>query len=222
MLLRRSGRLFMDLAWHPAEIGAQLTRRFFDQTGHRVSASEVRSWSGSLPALATDLDDAGLGNVEVLLEYQLPLTSRRADVVLAGRHPRTGNPSFVVVELKQWSQVELWPDSPELVLVPGAPGGPRLHPVAQVRRYRDYLTDFLRIAHDRPDAFVGAAYLHNAGVDVETGLGAYPQDNQARLFTGAGRSQFVSTCSPGSTRMCRADRLPTSSFGPVSRRPVSC
>jgi len=129
--------------------------------------------------------------VEVLLEYQLPLTSRRADVVLAGRHPRTGNPSFVVVELKQWSQVELWPDSPKLVLVPGAPGGPRLHPVAQVRRYRDYLTDFLRIAHDRPDAFVGAAYLHNAGVDVETALGTYPQDNQARLFTGAGRSQFV-------------------------------
>lgn len=191
MLLRRSGRLFMDLAWHPADIEAQLARRFFDQTGRRVSPSELRSWSGSLPVLANDLNDAGLGNVEVLLEYQLPLTSRRADVVLAGRHPRTGNPSFVVVELKQWSHVEPWPESPELVSVPGAPGGPRLHPVAQVRRYRNYLTDFLRIAHDHPDAIVGAAYLHNAGVEVENVLGAYPQDNQARLFTGAGRGRFI-------------------------------
>ena len=191
MLLRRSGRAFMDLVWHPAAIEVQLERQLVHQTGHRVSPGEVRSWSASLPALADDLYDAGLHNIEVLLEYQLPLTSRRADVVLAGRHPRTGEPSFVVVELKQWSRVEPWPDSPELITVAGAPGGPRLHPVAQVRGYRDYLTDFLRIAHDHPDTVVGAAYLHNAGVDVENVLGAYPQDNQARLFTGAGRSRFV-------------------------------
>lgn len=191
MLLRRSGRAFMDLAWHPAAIEAQLERQFVNHTGHRVSPSEVRSWSGSLPVLATDLDDAGLDRIEVLVEYQLPLTSRRADVVLAGRHPRTGDPSFVVVELKQWSRVDPWPGSAELISVPGAPGGPRLHPVAQVRKYHDYLTDFLRIAHDHPDAFTGVAYLHNAGVEVENVLGAYPQDNRARLFTGAGRGRFV-------------------------------
>jgi hypothetical protein len=38
----------------------------------------------------------------VLVEYQLPLTSKRADVVLCGVHPRTGQSSYVVVELKQW------------------------------------------------------------------------------------------------------------------------
>jgi hypothetical protein len=37
---------------------------------------------------------AGLDDVEVLLEYQLPLTSKRADVVLCGVHPRTGQPSY--------------------------------------------------------------------------------------------------------------------------------
>lgn len=191
MLLRHSGRRFMDLAWHPADIEAQLARRYFDQTGHRVSPSELRSWSGSLPILADALNDAGLGAVEVLVEYQLPLTSRRADVVLAGRNPRTGAPSYVVVELKQWSSVELWPESPELVAVAAAPGGPRLHPVAQVRRYRDYMSDFLGVAHRHEDAIVGAAYLHNAGVDVETTLGSYPPDNRARLFTGASRGQFI-------------------------------
>ena len=36
--------------------------------------SERRAWRHSVPALARDLDDAGLGNVEVLLEHRLPLS----------------------------------------------------------------------------------------------------------------------------------------------------
>src|SRR6185312_1248522 len=161
------------------------------QTGHYPSPSEVHSWSGSLPILAHDLVDAGLSSVEVLLEYQLPLTSRRADVVLAGRHPKTGKPSYVVVELKQWSAVQAWPDGPDLVVVPGAPGGPRLHPAVQVRNYCDYLSDYLKVLHEQPDAVAGAAYLHNADLDVETVLAAYPQDARSRVFTQAGRDRFL-------------------------------
>ncbi|OBQ53436.1 hypothetical protein A4U61_04400 [Streptomyces sp. H-KF8] len=74
--------------------------------GHRPSAAEVRSWERSIPALTVALNDAGLGEVEVevRLEYVLPLNSKRADAVLAGVHPTTGEPSYVVVELKQWSR----------------------------------------------------------------------------------------------------------------------
>ena len=63
----------------------------------------MRSWERSIPALLRQLTDAGLGDVEVLIEYRLPLTSKRADVVLVGQHPR-GGPSCVVVENKQWSR----------------------------------------------------------------------------------------------------------------------
>jgi hypothetical protein len=64
----------------------------------------------------------------MLVEYHLPLTSERADVVLAGTHPQTGQASYVVVELKQWSAAYAFEGVPEIVEVPGAPGGPRLHP----------------------------------------------------------------------------------------------
>ncbi len=161
------------------------------QTGHRASPGELRSWSGSLPILAQDLVDAGLGKVEVLLEYRLPLTSKRADVILAGRHPRTGAPSYVVVELKQWSSAELFDSSGELVTVPGAPGGPRQHPVRQVRGYCEYITDFTRSLHHEKDPLAGAAYLHNAGSDLQQALGGYPQTGTGRLFTGADRGAFV-------------------------------
>ncbi len=72
--------------------------------GRNPSPAEIRSWDASLGALSADLQQAGLGGVEVLLEYQLPLSSKRVDVVLAGEHPRRGGPSYVVVELKQWSR----------------------------------------------------------------------------------------------------------------------
>lgn len=63
--------------------------------------------------LAAALNEAGLGAVEVMIEYELPLNSKRADVVLAGSHPATGAPSYVVVELKQWSQAAPDEDDPE-------------------------------------------------------------------------------------------------------------
>ncbi|MHA3700646.1 hypothetical protein ACXR2U_00550 [Jatrophihabitans sp. YIM 134969] len=78
----------------------RLAEQLLFEGGRRPSPSERRSWDRSLPVLAEDLREAGLGNGEVLLEYQLPLTSQRADVVLAGTHPDTGRPSYVVVELK--------------------------------------------------------------------------------------------------------------------------
>ncbi|MFD7409540.1 hypothetical protein ACFV7R_44610 [Streptomyces sp. NPDC059866] len=44
----------------------------------------------SLPALAHTLVDAGLGDVEVLIEYPVPLSSYRMDALLAGSHSMTG------------------------------------------------------------------------------------------------------------------------------------
>lgn len=40
------------------------------------------------------------------MEYKLPMSSKRVDVVLAGQHPETDEPSHVVVELKQWSEAK--------------------------------------------------------------------------------------------------------------------
>ncbi|MEE6272679.1 ATP-binding protein, partial [Georgenia sp. MJ206] len=123
---------------------------------------ERRSWRGSLPVLARDLSDAGLSDVEVILEHRLPLSSKRIDIVLAGVHPRTGRPSYVVVELKQWSAASRWEGSDTLVDVAGAPYRPSLHPGLQVEGYVDYLRDFVPALGEHPDLVAGVAYLHNA------------------------------------------------------------
>lgn len=169
----------------------ELLRQMIHASGRRPSESEQRSWASSLPVLSRDLVDAGLGDVDMLVEYHLPLTSQRADVVLAGVHPKTGAPSYVVVELKQWSSARWFEDSTELVVVDGMPGGPKQHPVAQVRGYCTYLADFATVVANQPDALAGVAYLHNVtNPGTVSDLRDYPMDVSGRMFTAADRGAF--------------------------------
>jgi len=157
----------------------------------RPSPAEARSWERSLPVLARDLVEAGLGNVEVLLEHRLPLCSRRVDAIVAGRHPATGEASYVVVELKQWSGAELYEDDPGLVVVDGLGQEPRLHPLEQVRGYCQYIADFLPGLGGDGEVLSGAAYLHNATEYGIASLRGVPDSARARLFTGERRAEFM-------------------------------
>jgi len=152
--------------------------------------SERRSWRNSLPVLARDLNDAGLDGVEVIPEHRLPLSSKRADVVLAGVHPKTRQPSYVVVELKQWTTAHRWEGSDTLVDVDGARYRPVLHPSLQVAGYADYLRGFTAVLGQHPESIVGAAYLHNATDQGVSDLRDSPSAAQARMFTGQRRSEL--------------------------------
>jgi hypothetical protein len=166
-----------------------LTEQYVHQLSRRPPDGEVRSWERSLPVLAYDLSLAGLDDVEVLVEHQLPLTSKRADVVLCGVHPVTGQPSYVVVELKQWSSATVLEDTVDVCQVQGY-GGEHLHPGEQVRRYCGHLLDFLSALGPLHDPLAGVAYLHNAtDLEVED-LWRLPEDEYGRLFTGQQRGAF--------------------------------
>ena len=127
----------------------------------------------------------------MLIEYQLPLTSQRADVVLAGQDRRTGGDAYVVVELKQWSHAELFEEDPELVLVEHMSGGPKLHPALQVKGYCEYLSGYMSVLRDRQHALHGVAYLHNAAQSDVADLYDLMQDDRTRLFTQTTRGTFV-------------------------------
>jgi hypothetical protein len=186
-LYRQSVRGFSAVEHHFADlIAEQMTIR----TGRRPSASEYRSWQRSIPALRADLVSAGLSDVEMLFEYQLPLTSKRADVVLAGQHPRTGGPSYLVVELKQWSHAERFEDSDTLVRIEQYGERPVTHPVLQVRDYCDYMLGFTAVLADAPKSLAGVAYLHNATDGGVADLFRLEGNRLGSVFTGQRRSEF--------------------------------
>jgi len=169
-------------------LSQRLAEQLSYSSGQSPSPAERRSWERSLPALAADLQSAGLGEVEMLIEYRLPLTSKRADVVLAGIG-HDGEPAYVVVELKQWTEAHAFEDDDRLVVVPGY-GRPVSHPSLQVQGYVDYLVDFTAAVAERPSAVRGAAYLHNATDHGVADLFAFPTGPGGRLFTGQRRGDF--------------------------------
>ncbi len=202
-------------------IAEQLLEQMLHRHARRPSDSEVRSWHRSVPVLVRELIDAGLPDVEVLLEHQLPLTSKRMDAVLAGFHPGTGEPSYVVVELKQWSDAVLFEGQIELVEVASYGHRPVLHPVSQVQGYCEYMLDFIPGLADQADPLRGVAHLHNAsaqGVDDLWELGDSPL---GRLITGDRRAELHeflrSRLDPARSGAEAADALQAMRVGPSRR-----
>ncbi|MFD7304673.1 DUF2075 domain-containing protein [Streptomyces pharetrae] len=189
MLFRASAKTVAAMAFD-GSLFLHLTDQFVHMHGYRPGTSEVRSWERSIPVLAAALNDAGLGDVEVMLEYALPLNSKRADVVLAGVHPATGEPSYVVVELKQWSEVLPHEDDPTLCHVERYTH-PVLNPIEQVRRYCDYLVNFNGAVAEQGHRVSGVAFLHNATEFDVAGLREIERDGHGLLFTGQRRGEFL-------------------------------
>lgn len=189
MLLRQSADGLRSLLESQSAV-EQMMAKMLATTGRFPSDGEQRSWRSSLPVLANDLIDAGLRNVEVLVEYQLPLTSKRVDAVLAGVHPKTGLPSYVIVELKQWHEADLFEGNRSLVHIGAYGDRPIQHPLEQAAGYRQYMLDFLPGLKDRQDSLWSVAYLHNATDFSVADLREFPEDLHLRMFTGEKRSDF--------------------------------
>jgi uncharacterized protein len=185
-------------------------------TGRSPSESERKAWRRSVPVLAHDLVEAGLGQIEMLIEYRLPLSPKRADVVLAGTDRRTGDDAYVVVELKQWSRARLYEGNERLVVVDGMHREVE-HPLLQVRGYCEYIADYVAALRGNEDAVRGVAYLHNAAdLDVDD-LFELATTKRTRLFTQSRRGAFIDYLrdqfTPGSGAGA-ADRLLASASRP--------
>ena len=189
-LLRSSAELLLSQLLNDHAV-PRLTQQFAIDVGYMPSSGEVRSWQSSLPVLMADLTEAGLADVEVLVEHRLPLSSKRTDVIVAGNHAKTGAPTYLVVELKQWSRAQADPDDHELVTVDAYGARPLLHPGRQVQNYVNYMRDFTKVLEAQPQAIVGAAYLHNASGSAVASLRLRPETDESRLFTGEERGRWL-------------------------------
>ena len=142
-------------------IFTDLDQAFFSATGRSVGPGERASWFGSLPRLSGALELAGLPDSTFIgLEVQIPYYSERIDAVLYG-HDAAGDALAVLVELKQWSAVDLTDDGRLAVAMRN--GLVQLaHPSFQVDGYRRHLTNFVRAFHNRPVVRVDCCvYAHN-------------------------------------------------------------
>lgn len=154
-----------------------------------VEEAEVRSWIASLTTLMRDLDDAGLEDVEIIPEYQIPFNDSRVDALLCGTHPRTGADSYIAVELKQWSSAEWSTVKPARLSVIGL-RRPQLQPVEQLERYARYIKRHFREWEATRLHFASAVYLHNA-LDAKVMPVVDASTPAVPVFTGERRGEFL-------------------------------
>ncbi|MBL8224270.1 MAG: DUF2075 domain-containing protein [Chromatiales bacterium] len=144
------------------QIAEQLRTAFFSYYGYQPSPGEVHSWRNSLRAMKDVMEIAQLHDHGVLLEFQLPLSSKRIDCILCGRD-QSRQDRAVLIELKQWEKCES--AEPEKLVRTWVGGRQRdvLHPSVQVDQYRQYLADTHTAFHDgqNPVDLVACSYLHN-------------------------------------------------------------
>ncbi len=150
-------------------LAARLSERFFHEFRYRPSTSEVASWQNSLRAMADVLQLAELTDQGILVELQLPLTSKRLDCLITGSDEQRGD-GAVIVELKQWSEVGRSNVTDCVTVSIGGRQLDRLHPSSQVERYHRYLQDTHPAFSDGAIALSSCAYLHNATSDPASPL----------------------------------------------------
>jgi Mrp family chromosome partitioning ATPase len=133
---------------------------FSDQMGRRVSPNEMNAWRNSLESFANVLSHFQLTNVGVVLEMELPLTSKRLDCLVTG-FDETGLPSAVVVEFKQWEDAETSAVHDCVVAYVGQAHRDLLHPSQQALQYKQYLEDSSSAFSDGTIRLFACSYLSN-------------------------------------------------------------
>ena len=122
------------------QIAEKLKLAFFNYFRFYPSHSEINSWRNSLRAISQVFQHANLVDHGVILEYQLPLTSKRLDCMICGRD-KDRKENAVIVELKQWDKCKEAAGSNEVLTWLGGAEREVLHPSAQVGQYKMYLED---------------------------------------------------------------------------------
>ena len=143
-------------------IAQKVRESFLRQMGHYPPDSEVNAWRNSLRATAMVFQRANLLDHGVIVEYQLPLTSRRLDCMICGRDGKK-NDNAVIIELKQWDRCMPADGDHEVLAWVGGSERELLHPSVQAGQYRMYLEDVHTAFYEEPDGITlsACAYLHN-------------------------------------------------------------
>lgn len=169
-----------------------LQSSFREKLGTNPGRSEVASWHDSLVHLDNTLAQAQISpDAGIAVEFQIPLTSKRVDVLISGTD-QAENRHVVIVELKGWESAQ-----PTLKnsIVKTALGGSlveTIHPSYQAWSYATFIEDFNEAVRLKSIQLQPCSFLHNCDDPSILKSTHYAEDlDRAPLFLGNERSQLA-------------------------------
>ncbi len=139
----------------------KLETAFHAHFGHKPSPGELTSWINSSQFIKNVVQEAMLSDNMIVLEYEIPYSNGRIDYLLFGK-AADGSQNVVVVEAKQWQNVEPCDVEENIITVLG--NGKRMteHPAYQVQGYHHFLKDFVTVFSEaHPVNLYSCVYCHN-------------------------------------------------------------
>lgn len=127
------------------------------------TTAEYHSWQNSLQFMRNVIDDDGIPeDVLAAIEYQIPGTSKRVDFMIIGAD-RSGRAGIILVELKQWDQVEKVADEMPHSVRAYTGGAYRIvsHPSYQAYSYSVLIKNSSDQVQQENISVIPCAYLHN-------------------------------------------------------------
>lgn len=133
-----------------------------EKFGRHTPKAEVRSWTNSLGYMGTILGSSSVpDNAGVAIEYNIPYTSKRVDLIVSGYNEQ-GRNSAVIIELKQWEYVDSVPGKDGIVKTFINGGEHEItHPSYQAWSYATAISDFNADVQDTNVLLQPCACLHN-------------------------------------------------------------
>lgn len=127
----------------------------------RTSQKEVESWWNSLHFMSHIMFDPGIpSNAGVVIECQIPQTTKRIDFIITGQDEANIN-NVVIVELKQWTSSERTDKDAIVKTALGRGLHETSHPSYQAWSYAALLEDFSETVFEENIQLKPCAYLHN-------------------------------------------------------------
>ena len=124
---------------------------------------EYSSWQNSMQFMRNIVDDSEIDDeVRICIEYNIPLTSKRVDFIIAGAD-NSGKDNIVIVELKQWQKAEVVADDMHYCVRTFVANSDRIvcHPSYQAYSYSCFLRNYSQSLTDDNINLIPCAYLHN-------------------------------------------------------------
>lgn len=143
-------------------IAIEIEKNILDKLGRNTPKAEFNSWENSLNYMYKVLNDNAIpSDAGIAIEFNIPQTSKRVDFMISG-YGNNDEPGMVIVELKQWQELEEIKGVDALVET-YVGGGRRkvVHPSYQAWSYAQLIRDYNQEVQDRRIKLTPCACLHN-------------------------------------------------------------
>ena len=143
-------------------IALEIEKNLYEKMNRHTAKNEFRSWENSLEYMYKVLNDDEIpSNSGIAIEYNIPQTSKRVDFLISG-YDQKDKGNIVIIELKQWDQIEAVDGKDGLVKTyTGNALRQVVHPSYQAWSYATLIKDYNQSVQEENIKLSPCAYLHN-------------------------------------------------------------